>query len=237
MSHAIQSVGVSEVMLKKIVMASALLSAGILVQACGSGSGSSSGVVTAATSTTGVGATTQNATLYDACNATYTENEYCEEAGVASTCSAVPNHVAQDGASTCEVTFTQNVSEEVGGIAAVEPSSGMGGSYGVAVANTGVYDTVLLNLTAQDVNNGGIFSGITDGWDCSEGNMNSVPNTSIWGYLMGSGYVQDGHSILSEEGGYLYVGLNESPTSGCMSISGSLQITRCVDSGGTPHPC
>ena len=223
---------------KKAAMTVAVFGVGILVQACGAGSsGSSSAVTSGAACVPGPGVTCvnvqntqQNATLYGAC-----ANIYAAQS-TGYNVVAAQYETAQDGAGVCQVAIEQGISYGGGRVylGPNEPNA-QGMATGVAVYP---YDVLALNVTGNYSTS--VF--------CTIGSGNSI-NGVAYGYIQGVGL--NGYFLLDSAtpsapieipaniaGGQLIVGLNQSAgDSGCLSMSGYALINRCVDSGGTPHPC
>lgn len=223
---------------KKAALTTAIFGVGLLVQACGAGSGSSSADTTAAAACvpgpgvtcTTVAATATNSTLYGACNSIYS----AQSTGYYVV--AAQYETSTDGTSVCQVAFEQSISYGGGRVylGPNEPSA-QGMATGVSL---NPYDELALDVT-------GAYSTSVF---CQIGSGNSI-NGVAYGYIQGVGL--NGYFLLDSAtasdpivmpaniaGGQLIVGLNQSAgDSGCLSMSGYALINRCVDSGGTPHPC
>jgi hypothetical protein len=218
----------------------------VLVQACGSGSGS--GAAAASTSTanssvcginsvgqyscTSSGSTT-GSTLYSACGSSYPTQIATEALGANSEVSSVTATQASDGASVCQVVFTQLVSYQ-GARAFLGPNAGTNTS---DVLNTGVYLYQYDQFAAYATGEYGANSAtsITD-TACSGGGCTDLYGevTGAVGYFPIYGQVQ----IMAYNGSYLYVGVNQGVgSSGEMALNMEVQIERCVDANGNYHQC
>jgi hypothetical protein len=211
---------------RKVVVFATLMTTAFLVQACGSGSGSgsSSGVLTTTTTTTsGVVATAGNATLYGACS-----NLYSGYTSGVQTIESAQYVTAADGTSTCEVTFEAPQVSFEGSRLFLGPSYPQYGlSYALTTSvNVSPYDMVSVSGSAEES---------SSSFACSPSNQ-QMP----YGWISGVNYFAlNGSQIIvpANGGGQLYVGLNQSYGSGCMSLTATATITRCVDSSGSSHPC
>ena len=223
---------------KKGALVAVFFGVGILVQACGSGSGGSGAAVAGSTAScipqangtcTAVAASTTNAALYNACaEQIQIASERTGYEVTAATYAASP-----DGTETCAVSFEQSISFS-GSRLFLGPSYQQ---YGLGYALTtpvsvGPYDELAVQVSGAESSSDGI---------CNPSNSIS---TIAYGWISGvnyfllSGATQSNPVVVPvNAGGQLYVGLNQSYGGGCMEMSGYATITRCVDSSGTPHQC
>jgi len=230
---------------KKAALTAAVFSVGFLVQACGSGSGSSTSAQTTSNTpcvqlsngtclASGVVPTATNSTLYGACSNIYS----AQSAGVGQVLQAEYVNSPDGTASVCQVAMEQ-VLQYSGSRVYLGPNEPNAQGMSTPVTVYPYDELAILDLSGAE--SSGFFA------NCSSGG-NSISSIA-YGYIQGVGL--GGYFLLDSAtasdpivipaniaGGQLLVGLNQSAgSSGCFTLNAYAVINRCVDSSGTPHPC